>query len=55
VAVPEQEPKTNPFEVTVPSAGTELQQAFMEGVAEMKRQGGDNYPTFGAFLQKVPV
>jgi phospholipase C len=49
------QPKANPYEVTMPSGGTELQQAFLAGVAEMKSQGGDNHPTFGALLQQVPT
>ncbi|HWV99194.1 MAG TPA: alkaline phosphatase family protein [Candidatus Acidoferrum sp.] len=49
------QPKANPYEVTMPSGGTELQQAFLAGVAEMKSQGGGNHPTFGALLQQVPT
>jgi hypothetical protein len=48
-------PKSNPLEVTIPSDGTELQQAFREGLAEMKRQGGTSHPTFGNLLQQVPT
>ena len=48
-------PQSNPFEVTIPSGGTELQQAFHEGVAEMKRQGGTSHPVFGPLLQQVPT
>jgi phospholipase C len=48
------QPKANPYQVTMPSGGTELQQAFLQGVAAMKSQGGDNHPTFGPLLQQVP-
>jgi phospholipase C len=48
------QPKANPFDVTVPSPQTELQQAFREGTAEMKRQNGEAHPTFGKLLQQVP-
>lgn len=44
----------NPF-ATVPPPQTDLQQAFRDGIAEMKRQGGDNHPAFGELLQQVPV
>jgi len=48
------QPKANPFDVTVPPPQTELQQAFREGTAEMKRQDGESHPTFGPLLQQVP-
>jgi phospholipase C len=49
------QPKANPFQVTIPIPDTDLQKAFREGIAEMKRQGGDNHPTLGPLLQQVPV
>ncbi len=49
-----QQPKSNPFAVTIPFPETELQKSFREGVAEMKRQGGTSHPTFGSLLQQVP-
>jgi phospholipase C len=49
------QPKVNPFDVTIPPGDTTLQQAFREGIAEMKRQGGDNHPTFGTLLKQVPA
>lgn len=48
------QPKSNPYVATVPVPDTELQQAFREGTSEMKRQNGDNHPTFGPLLQQVP-
>ena len=47
-------PKSNPLEVTIPAPQTELRQAFREGAAEMKRQGGETHPTLGPLLQQVP-
>lgn len=47
-------PPSNPF-ITIPSAGTDLQQAFRVGTAEMRRQGGDSHPTLGKLLQQVPT
>ena len=49
------QPQANPFEVTIPSTGTDLQEAFREGIAEMKRQGGNSHPTLGPLLQQVPT
>jgi phospholipase C len=49
------QPKSNPFVVTIPPPETELQKAFREGTAEMKRQGGDNHQTFGSLLQQLPA
>jgi len=49
------QPQINPFTVTVPPPETDLQKAFREGTAEMKRQGGDNHPTLGPLLQQVPA
>lgn len=48
------QPKTNPFDVTVPPPETDLQKAFREGTAEMKRQGGETHPTLGPLLRQVP-
>jgi phospholipase C len=48
------QPKANPFDVTVPAPQAELQQAFREGTAEMKRQNGEAHPTFGPLLRQVP-
>jgi phospholipase C len=48
------QPKSNPYVVTVPDPQTDLQKAFRAGITEMKRQGGDNHPTFGSLLQQVP-
>jgi phospholipase C len=48
------QPKSNPYEVTIPEPQTELQQAFRDGTAEMKRQGGETHPTLGPLLQQVP-
>lgn len=48
-----QKPQSNPYEVTIPSEGTDLQKAFHAGAAEMKRQGGDTHPVFGPLLQKL--
>jgi phospholipase C len=48
-------PPVNPYAVTVPPPKTELQQAFREGISEMKRQGGDTHPTLGPILQQVPA
>ncbi|HTL56595.1 MAG TPA: alkaline phosphatase family protein [Candidatus Limnocylindrales bacterium] len=50
-----QRPPKNPYEVTIPFDGTELQNAFMAGATEMKRQGGDTHPFFGRLLQNVPA
>jgi phospholipase C len=49
------QPKSNPYAVTIPVPQTELQKAFRAGIAEMKRQGGDNHPFFGPLLQQVPA
>jgi len=49
------QPPSNPFTVTVPPPETDLQKAFRAGTTEMKRQGGDNHPTFGSLLQLVPA
>jgi phospholipase C len=49
------QPPSNPFMVNIPVPETELQKAFREGTAEMKRQGGDSHPTFGSLLQQVPT
>jgi phospholipase C len=48
------QPPSNPFVVTVPPPETDLQKAFREGTAEMKRQGGDTHAIFGSLLQHVP-
>ena len=48
------QPQSNPYVVTVPAPETKLQQAFREGVSEMKRQNGERHPTFGPLLQQVP-
>jgi hypothetical protein len=48
------QPPANPYEVTVPAPQTELQQAFRDGLTEMKRQNGETHPTFGPLLKQVP-
>jgi phospholipase C len=50
-----QRPPANPYDVTIPSDGTDLQKAFQAGVSEMKKQGGDTNPNLGPLLQKLPA